>query len=126
MKLNEWHKSSCGSAGNCVEVMETEDGFQVRDSGDHGTGPVLKFTHAEWETFLAGVRNDEFDPKDAHPEKTTVVYKDPDPDGLCRICGEPVRWLGNLLGGNCTLIHTKKAPEDGHRAVLAVPDENED
>lgn len=60
MRLNEWHKAACSNGGACVEVMETEDGFQVRDSGDYGTGPVLRFTHAEWAAFLAGVKAGEF------------------------------------------------------------------
>lgn len=62
MKLNEWHKAEASGSGlTCVEVMETEDGFLVRDSGDFGTGPVLRFTHAEWAAFLAGVQAGEFD-----------------------------------------------------------------
>lgn len=62
MRLNEWHKAEANkSNGSCVEVMETEEGFLVRDTKDGGDGPVLSFTRAEWEMFLAGVRNDEFD-----------------------------------------------------------------
>jgi hypothetical protein len=64
MKINEWHKSTASNgAQNCVEVMETaEGGFLVRDTKDHGTGPVLSFTRGEWLGFLAGVRLDEFEP----------------------------------------------------------------
>ncbi|HEV2451539.1 MAG TPA: DUF397 domain-containing protein [Streptosporangiaceae bacterium] len=32
----------------------------MRDS-DHPEGPVLKFTQAEWDAFVAGVRDGEFD-----------------------------------------------------------------
>ena len=33
----------------------------VRDTKDHGRGPVQRFTRAEWRAFVAGVRNGEFD-----------------------------------------------------------------
>jgi len=66
MRINQWHKAAASNGGtNCVEVMETEDGFLVRDTKDDGTGPVLSFTHTEWDAFLAGVNNGEFDPVDA-------------------------------------------------------------
>jgi len=42
--------------------METEQGFLVRDTKDGEQGPVLSFTHDEWQAFLAGVDNGEFDP----------------------------------------------------------------
>lgn len=62
MRLNEWHKAQASKAnGNCVEVMETEAGFYVRDSKDGGHGHALFFTHAEWTAFLAGVDAGEFD-----------------------------------------------------------------
>jgi hypothetical protein len=63
MRINQWHKAVASNGGtNCVEVMETADGFLVRDTKDGGAGPVLSFTHAEWEAFLAGVNQGEFDP----------------------------------------------------------------
>ena len=65
MHINQWHKSTASNGGtNCVEVMETEDGFLVRDTKDGGGGPVLSFTHTEWEVFLDGVLHGEFDPAD--------------------------------------------------------------
>lgn len=61
MRLNEWHKADVSATnGQCVEVMETEEGFLVRDSKDGGEGPVLAFTHVEWAAFLAGVNHGEF------------------------------------------------------------------
>jgi hypothetical protein len=33
----------------------------VRDSKQQGGGPVLRFNAHEWEAFLAGVRNGEFE-----------------------------------------------------------------
>lgn len=46
--------------GQCVEVANCDCGVQVRDSKDQ-QGPVLSFTHAEWDAFLAGARDGEFD-----------------------------------------------------------------
>jgi Domain of unknown function (DUF397) len=45
----------------CVEVAVVGDRVAVRDSKDRG-GPVLLFTSDEWEAFLAGTRDGEFDP----------------------------------------------------------------
>jgi hypothetical protein len=47
--------------GNCVEVTSLPGGeVGVRNSRD-ATGPVLRFTPAEWHAFLGGVRSGEFD-----------------------------------------------------------------
>ncbi len=63
MKLNEWHKATkSDSNGGCVEVMETAEGFLVRDTKAAGNGPLLEFTHKEWDAFLDGVANGEFNP----------------------------------------------------------------
>jgi len=43
-----------------VEVAFVDDLVGVRD-GARPDGPVLVFTHGEWEAFLAGARNGEFD-----------------------------------------------------------------
>lgn len=66
MIINEWHKSNASNgAQNCVEVKETADGdFLVRDTKDHGTGPVLNFTRGEWAAFLEGIRFNEFEPSE--------------------------------------------------------------
>jgi hypothetical protein len=58
-----WHKStfSNGSGGNCVEVAHNLPGIvAVRDSKDHGTGPILSFTKDEWSAFVAGVKSGAF------------------------------------------------------------------
>jgi hypothetical protein len=58
-----WRKSTRSSGdGNCVEVAFASDGsVGVRDSKQHGRGPVLAFSRSEWEAFLGGVRDGEFD-----------------------------------------------------------------
>jgi Domain of unknown function (DUF397) len=57
-----WVKSSLSFAnGDCVEVASLADGrIAVRDSKDT-EGPVLRFTSSEWNAFIGGVRNGEFD-----------------------------------------------------------------
>ena len=56
-----WVKSSLSfSNGNCVEVASLPGGIGVRDSKDPA-GPILRFTPGEWDAFLGGVRNGEFD-----------------------------------------------------------------
>jgi hypothetical protein len=57
-----WVKSSLSYANNnCVEVADLpEGGVGVRNSRDR-EGPVLRFTADEWDAFLGGVRNGEFD-----------------------------------------------------------------
>jgi len=59
---SRWIKSSLSfSNGNCVEVSSLPGGHVgVRDSKD-SHGPVLSFTPGEWDAFLGGVRNGEFD-----------------------------------------------------------------
>lgn len=64
-----WFKSS-RSANNCqcVEVAMLPTGHVgVRDS-KNPDGPALIFTSAEWEAFIAGVKDGEFDlPHQAAP-----------------------------------------------------------
>jgi len=59
---SRWVKSSLSYAnGNCVEVASLPGGeIGVRNSRDSG-GAVLRFTSDEWDAFLGGVRNGEFD-----------------------------------------------------------------
>jgi hypothetical protein len=57
-----WIKSSLSFANsNCVEVASLSAGqIGVRDS-KNSDGPVLRFTPGEWDAFIGGVQNGEFD-----------------------------------------------------------------
>jgi Domain of unknown function (DUF397) len=59
-----WVKSSLSSySNNCVEVAGLAgDTIRVRDS-KNPRGGVLNFTQAEWDAFIGGVQNGEFDRK---------------------------------------------------------------
>ncbi|MEU6701776.1 DUF397 domain-containing protein [Pseudonocardia sp. NPDC046786] len=59
-----WRKSSFsnGNNGECVEVADIPGGGRaVRDTKDHGRGPVLTFTPGEWTAFVNGAKAGEFD-----------------------------------------------------------------
>lgn len=61
MALTESYKKSTFSGNcGCVEVGVTEDTVYVRDSKDTSKPPHV-FTRREWQAFLDGVRNNEFD-----------------------------------------------------------------
>lgn len=57
-----WVKSarSSGNCDNCVEVAFVDTAIAVRDSKDPH-GPVLIYTRAEWDAFVGGVKDGEFD-----------------------------------------------------------------
>jgi hypothetical protein len=58
-----WRKSSASAYnGDCVEVSHLRDGrVAVRDTKDRATGPTLIFTRSEWNAFIVGAKNGEFD-----------------------------------------------------------------
>jgi hypothetical protein len=57
-----WFKSSFSDDGQgCVEVLFDRELVRVRDSKDV-TGPVLVFNRGEWDAFLLGAFNGEFEP----------------------------------------------------------------
>lgn len=55
-----WRKSSASGAGNCAEVAFDGDAVLLRNS-QHPSGPMLSFSHSEWDAFLTGARDGEFD-----------------------------------------------------------------
>jgi len=58
----QWRKSTrSGGNNDCVEAADLPNGgMAVRDSKDPD-GPILCFTAAEWEAFVVGVKDGEFD-----------------------------------------------------------------
>ena len=58
----EWKKStrSGPNCDNCVEVAFVDGVIAVRDS-KHADGPVLIFTPDEWDAFVGGTKDGEFD-----------------------------------------------------------------
>jgi hypothetical protein len=57
-----WRKSTRSGpfTDNCVEVAFVDDSIAVRDS-KNPTGPVLLFTAKEWDAFVDGAKDGEFD-----------------------------------------------------------------
>ena len=57
-----WRRSVRDAADTtaCVEVAILDNGFAVRNSIDPD-GPVLFFTPAEWDAFVGGAKDGEFD-----------------------------------------------------------------
>jgi hypothetical protein len=57
-----WVKSSLSfSNSNCVEVANLPGGQVGVRHSKHTEGLVLRFTPDEWQAFLGGARNGEFD-----------------------------------------------------------------
>ncbi len=55
----DWRKSTFSGGGNCVEVASVDGRIAVRDSKDR-LGPILTFSSAEWEAFIKGIMNGQF------------------------------------------------------------------
>lgn len=62
LKIGQPHKSTrSGAAGHCVEAeLQADGGVIVRDTKNRDGG-CLEFTAQEWDAFLAGARDGEFD-----------------------------------------------------------------
>ena len=56
----EWVKSTWSGVDACVEARRNADFVEVRHS-NYAQGSVLQFTAREWDAFLKGVREGEFD-----------------------------------------------------------------
>ena len=57
MMTDQWRKSTrSADSANCVETRQIHGQVQVRDTKQHGTGPVLTFTGQTWADFIAYVK----------------------------------------------------------------------
>lgn len=58
----DWRKSSRSGpfTDNCVEVAFVDGAIALRDSKDP-QGPALLFTPGEWDAFVTGTKDGEFD-----------------------------------------------------------------
>ena len=62
VEVGGWRKSKhSGSSQSCVEVSSAERVVGVRDTTQHGQGPVLEFPAAIWHAFLAEARSARLD-----------------------------------------------------------------
>lgn len=53
MITSGWRTSRySGNGHDCLEVAPTEHGVLLRDTKDHGMGPVITFTPDQWTAFL--------------------------------------------------------------------------
>jgi hypothetical protein len=61
----QWRVSSrsTNGGGNCVEAGPLNDGTGrvVLRHSQHPDGPVIIYTGAEWDAFVAGAKDNEFD-----------------------------------------------------------------
>jgi hypothetical protein len=57
-----WRKSRYSNpSGNCVEAAQLPAGAVAVRNSRYPDGPALVFTQAEWEAFLLGARDGDFD-----------------------------------------------------------------
>ncbi len=59
-KVNySWRKSSYSSNGGaqCVEVGHASGTVLIRDTTQHGTGPVFRVSAETWRAFTAAIRD---------------------------------------------------------------------
>jgi len=95
-----WRKSAHSGENGCVEVAFVDDGrVAVRDSKDRRS-PVLVFTPVEWQAFVGGVHDGEFDlPMDA---RRRAPAGPPDPSRPRRAVGAGVTGAPATTGDICT------------------------
>jgi hypothetical protein len=55
---DNWRKStySGGSGGDCVEAGTAPGLVVVRDTKDHGSGPLLRVTPSDWRRLTAAIK----------------------------------------------------------------------
>ncbi|HJD80525.1 DUF397 domain-containing protein [Kitasatospora aureofaciens] len=60
LQIANWRKSTYSNGqGDCVEFGQLVNAVAVRDSKDRH-GPALSFTSEAWQSFIAGIRSDDF------------------------------------------------------------------
>ncbi|OIV38064.1 DUF397 domain-containing protein [Mangrovactinospora gilvigrisea] len=58
----EWRKSGYSNGTEqCVEVASLPGGAVAMRDSDYPAGPVLRFTAGEWDAFVRGTKDGEFD-----------------------------------------------------------------
>ena len=56
-----WRRAKlCGAHGQCIEIARVGDEIAMRDSKDP-SGPILRYTQAEWQAFIVGAKSGDFD-----------------------------------------------------------------
>lgn len=78
----EWLRSSQAEdpADGHLEIAFVSDHIAMRNSADPD-GPVLIFTQAEWDAFVLGAQDGEFDDLEADLEADPEAEADPDAPG---------------------------------------------
>lgn len=62
VEVGVWRKSGYSTSnGSCVEIAGEDTGVAVRDTKLGEDSPVLHYTPAEWDAFIKGVKDGEFD-----------------------------------------------------------------
>lgn len=56
-----WTKAKSCAAGNCVQVATTDDGLVLIGDSKNPAGPALAYSQDEWNAFLEGAKNGDFD-----------------------------------------------------------------
>ena len=57
VEIADWRKSSRSAAnGGCVEVGAAQPIVGVRDTKQHGEGPVLEFPTSAWQAFVSDMK----------------------------------------------------------------------
>lgn len=61
-RTTPWIKAKLSDTGSsCIEQRRSGDAIEVRDTKDHGAGPVLRFSLDEYAAWLDGAKSGEFD-----------------------------------------------------------------
>ncbi|MGI8306214.1 DUF397 domain-containing protein [Saccharopolyspora hattusasensis] len=57
-----WRKSTYSNeTGACIEVASVPDLTGIRDSKQHGSGPILAFDRELWSAFISKLKTGRFD-----------------------------------------------------------------